>query len=339
MTTKRFATCALLALAAAFPATAGAQTEFPPPTGDNYLEPIFVSDPEQPGRFPGSPLGFIVDTTTYTVQADMFDPPASGGPAEPTQCGQAIYGNTVWSYFRSHRWGLMNISTAGTFDSVIGVIPLNDPLSDAAPEIENGACYDGLAGFREEATGLVAPRQWYAVQVGGTGSPMGSRVQVTFDLNPPPKVEGRAFLFWRTGPLRVSDMYVRNVPEGQTLILSCTKNACRKRTINVKNKRAVGKVSRDGWTPESGFKQLRRQGEDAGPRPRSLDRIAHSAAARVKLLRNQKVKRGAKIELRIKRRGFIGQYYRWKVKRNEITSATTRCLNPGSNKPRKKCTG
>jgi hypothetical protein len=326
-----------LALAGAFPAAAAAQVEIPPPDGDNYLSPIFISDPDAPGRFPSGPIGFIADTTSYTVQQDMFNPPSAGGPVEPTICGNATYGNTVWAMFRSDRWGLMDITTAGTFDSVIGIVPFDSP-QDAAPQIQSGACYDGLSGFSEEARGLVSPRQWYAVQVGGTGTPQGSRVQVTFDLGPPPSVGGRAFLFWKTGPLRVSDMYVRNVPAGQKLILSCTKKACKKKsfTVRPKGKRSLGKLA---FTPAAGFKMLRQKGEKAGPRPASLDKVARAAVARVKLLKNQKVKRGAKIELRIKRRGYIGQYYRWKVKRNEITSATTRCLNPGSNKPRKKCTG
>jgi hypothetical protein len=338
MRTKRLLALAALALAGAFPAAANAQVEIPPPVGDNYLEPIFISDPDAPGRFPNGPIGFIADTTSYTVQQDMFNPPSAGGPVEPTICGNATYGNTVWAMFRSDRWGLMNISTAGNFDSVIGIVPFNSP-NDAAPQIENGACYDGLTGFQEEAQGLVSPRQWYAVQVGGTGTPQGSPVQVTFDMAPPPSVGGRAFLFWKTGPLRVSDMYVRNVPAGQKLILSCTKKACKKRSFTVRP-RGRGKVVRDGWTPGSdGFSMLRRTGDQAGERPASLDKIARAAVSRVKLLKNQKVKRGAKIELRIKRTGYIGQYYRWKVKRNEITAATTRCLNPGSNKPRKRCTG
>ena len=77
-----------------------------------------------------------------------------------------------------------------------------------------------------------------------------------------------------------------------------------------------------GRSPNAGFKQ-----------------IAHAAAKTVKLLKNQRVKPGAKIELRITRTGWIGKYYVWKVKKNAISSATTRCLNPGSSKPRTRCHG
>jgi hypothetical protein len=335
---KRLLACAVVALAGAFPAAASAQVRIDPPGGDNYLEPIFVSDPEAPGRFPGQPIGFIVDTSTYTVQQDMYNPPGDRpGPVEPTQCGNAVYGNTAWAFFRSDRWGLMEITTSGSFDTVIGIIPFNNPLRDAAPQIDNGACYDGLSGFAEEAVGLVSPRQWYALQVGGTGTPQGGQVQVTFDLGPPPKAEGRAFLFWKTGPLRVSEMYIRNVPAGHRVELRCTKRACRKQSFTVKDRNKS--VFDTGWMPGPGFKTLRQKGEPGGPRLTSFDKSVHAAVARVPLLRNQKVKRGAKIELRIKQQGFIGQYYRWKVGRNEISSATTRCLNPGSNKPRRKCSG
>jgi hypothetical protein len=342
MTTKRLLTCAVVALSAAFPAAAGAQTPIAPPQGDNYLGPVALSDFDSPGRFPSQEIGFIADTANYTVQPDLFAPPSSGGPPEPTGCGQASYGNTIWAVFYSDRYGVMDISTAGPFDSVIGVIPFDSP-SSPDPDIANGACYDRLAGFSEEATGLVSPRQWYAVQVGGTGTPQGGQVQVKFKLGPPPSVDGQAFLFWKTGPLRVSDMHVKNVSKGQTLTLSCTKGACKKRTINVRKKRTLGKLFGSDWTPGPGTTTPRMKGAPAKSSSTSphasFKPIVRAAAAKVKLLKNKRVKRGAKIELRIKRSGFIGKYYRWKVGRNEISSATTRCLNPGSNKPRKKCSG
>jgi hypothetical protein len=258
MTIKRLVTCAALTLAVALPTAASAQTPVDPPQGDNYLCPVALSDFDSPGRFPSQEIGFIGDTTSYTVQTDLFNPggcagePGSGGPREPTGCGNSSYGNTIWSVFYSDRWGVMNISTAGTFDSVIGVIPFDSPQRPS-PDINNGACYDRLRGFSEDATGLVAPHQWYAVQVGGTGTPQGSRVQVKFNLDPPPAVEGQAFLFWKTGPLRVTDMHVKNVPAGETLTLSCSKHACKKRTITVRggggSKRAVSSMFRSDWTP------------------------------------------------------------------------------------------
>jgi hypothetical protein len=349
MTIKRLVSCAAATLAVAFPAAAIAQRQTTPPDGDNYLCPVAFSDFSHPGRFPSQEIGFIADTTTYTTQTDLFNPagcgtdPGSGGPREPTGCGNSSYGNTVWAVFYSDRWGVMHISTAGPFDSVIGVIPFASP-ANPAPDIQNGACYDRLSGFAEDATGLVAPRQWYAVQVGGTGTPQGGQVQVKFKLDPPPAVDGQAFLFWKLKPLRISDMYVKKVPGGERLTLTCTKGSCKKKTVVVKGKRTLGKAFRSDWTPGPAAASARMKGASAGSATASphaaFKALVHSAAAKkIKLLKNQKVKPGTRIELRIARTGFIGKYYVWKVKKNSISSAKTRCLNPGSNTPHKKCHG
>src|SRR3954471_9581835 len=164
MTIKRLVTCAALTLAVALPTAASAQTPVDPPQGDNYLQPVALSDFDHPGRFPSQEIGFIGDTTSYTVQSDMFNPPGNGGPVEPTICGgNSEYGNTIWSVFHSDRYGVMVISVAGPFDSVIGVIPFRSPNSPT-PDITHGFCSDRLAGFQEELKGPVVPGQWYAVQ-------------------------------------------------------------------------------------------------------------------------------------------------------------------------------
>jgi hypothetical protein len=333
MKTKRLLTCAVVALAGAFPAAASAQVEIPPPTGDNYLDGIFVSDPDAPGRFPSQPIGFIADTTNYTVQQDMYAPQASGGPVEPTVCGNATYGNTVWSFFRSDRWGLMRISTSGTFDSVIGVIPLRaNPVDDAAPQIDNGACYDGLSGFSEDALGLVSPRQWYAVQVGGTGTPQGSRVQVTFDLNAPPNVGGDTVLSWAgtTRGIKVTKLAVR-APRGARVAIRCAKRKC-------------GKVPRP-FTARKGAafsaSIARRAGADDGHArlQKQSGQPAVRAAKTYAVLKGKRLKAGTRLEIRISRQGYIGTYYSYKVVKAGAETKVKRCMNPGSSKPRKRCHG
>src|SRR5215208_461112 len=153
MTFKRAFAIALTA-AAALPASASAQAEIPPPQGDNYLGPIALSDFQNPAPFPSNEIGFVADTTSYTTQADLFNPPASGGPPEPTNCGSP-YANTIWSVFHADRYGVMRISTAGPFDSVIGFVPFKSPNSDPTPDINNGVCIDRLSGFEEELTAFV----------------------------------------------------------------------------------------------------------------------------------------------------------------------------------------
>lgn len=319
MSFKRALVIALTSIAA-LPAAASAQSQIPPPEGDNYLGPVALSDFSNPGRFPSQEIGFIADTTAYTVQQDMYAPPGQGGPQEPTICGNAPYGNTVWSVFYSDRYGVMNVSAAGPFDSVIGVIPFRSP-GDPVPNTAAGYCDDNIAGFQQDTSFLVSPKHWYAIQVGGTGNPQGGQVQVKFHLRPPPQVEGQAFLFWKTGPLRVSNMYAKNVPKGEKLTLTCTKGACRKKTITAKKP------------------LVQRFGKKAVGSEQALRPLVQEAAKKVALLKNARVKKGVKIELRITQSGYIGKYYSWKVSSNSISSATSRCLNPGSSKPRKKCSG
>jgi hypothetical protein len=244
----------------------------------------------------------------------MANPPSSGGPPEPNQCGNTIYGNTIWSAVYFRHYGKLNITTSGPFDSVIGVVPFKS-LSNALPDIRRGHCYDGLTGFDENASFLVSPKHWYAVQVGGAG-PSGGKVQVKFELKRPPTVGGQAFLFWKTGPLRVTDMYVKSVPKGQRITLSCTKHACGKRTIKVRSKAAAKTAAR-------AFAKA----------------VVREAKARVEVLKNHKVKAGAKIELRITRAGYLGKYYVWNVSSGGISAAKTACMNPGSTKPQKRCNG
>jgi hypothetical protein len=312
MTPKRAMTIALV-LAAAMPAAAGAQTPITPPDGDSYLKPVFVNDAQHP--LPSTEVGITADTTTYTLQDDMYNPPSSGGPSEPRDCGGPgspnPYGNTIWSVVYADRYGTLDISTAGNFDSVIGVVPFNNPFNDPAPHLNDGFCVDRLAGFQEETSFLVSPRHWYAIQVGGSG-PSSGQIQVKYFLKKPPSVSGQAFLFWNSKPLKITKMFVKSVPRGQRIKVSCTKHACPTKTIKVKSKPAA---------------------------PGKVQQIVREAKGQVSIFKNQKVKKGAKIELRITRPGYIGKYYVWTVAASSISSATTRCMNPGSTKPRKKCHG
>jgi hypothetical protein len=325
MTVKRALVAATISLAVAPAAAVAAPPAIAPPEGDAYLRAVLVNDENAPLKV-GDPLGFTAKTGTYTTQTDMFNPdaqnnPSSGGPKEPTKCGNAVYGQTIWSAFYTHRYGRMKIDTAGQFDSVIGVVPFKN-LDDAAPRISAGLCYDGLAGFQEDASFLVGPRKWFAVQVGGVG-PTGGDIQVKFDLKRPPTVGGQAFLFWKTGPLRVTDLYVKSVPKGQKITLSCTKGSCSRKTISVKSKVVA-----------------RRLGADVGAGPFARARaVVREAKAKVQVLKNRNVKANSKIELRITRPGYIGRYYVWTVSKNSISASKLLCLNPGSSKPRKTCNG
>lgn len=336
-----------LTIAAALPAAASAQEQIVPPRGDNYLGPVFLNDESVP--FPNTPQGIVADTTNYTEQSDMFNPPASGGPQEPTNC-DTNYGNTLWSVFYSNRYGLMNVSTAGPFDSVIAVIPFDSP-DNPAPDFDNGYCTDSIAGFQQDTSFLVSPRRWYAIQVGGTGNPEGGQLQVKYQLDPPPRLDGDAVLSWKTnGRQATISSLVVSAPKGARVAVSCTHRGCGKnprpftarKTDLTKPIAAVGpatkrapagvRMTRDGVLGETAGTA---SGSDASVKPRAKTPVR--AAKKYKLLKGRKLKNGTTVVVRVYASGYIGKHFSYKVKSGGVSSKTVRCTNPGSSKPRKRC--
>jgi hypothetical protein len=322
----------IVAIAALLPAAAAAQTAISPPGGDNYLGPIFLNDQTHP--FPSQAIGFTADTTNYTTQADLFNPPGSGGGAEPTSCGSSVFANTIWSVFHSDRFGLMDISTAGPFDSVIGVVPFQDP-NHPAPHFSDGTCVDSLSGFQEELKGIVVPNQWYAVQVGGTGTPAGGQLQVKFTLSRPPSVTGDAVLTWRTGSggANLTSLVVSKVAKGETVQVTCSHHGCGKNPKRVHGKtlllRPIGQVG-------PGAPAMKGAAGSYLPSPGATFKpLVHAAAKTFKFLKGRKAKSGTTIEVKILEPGFIGEDFTWKVKGNGVGSKLIRCINAGSTKPRK----
>lgn len=350
MTLKRFVTCAALAVAAVFPATASAlQPSITPPDHDHYLDSLILTPGKTKLKYENSRI-FSADTTGYTVQEDMFNPPASGGPPEPNVCQyptyQTVFGNTVWAAFRSGHWGTVSFTaTGGPFDKVVGVVPFKS-LNNARPIMKKYGCYDDKIGASETARGIVSPKQWYAVQVGGTNdngtAAAGGFVQVSYTLHKPKQVGGRAYLFWHNQPIRVTKAYVTGVPKGATLKLTCSKHSCKKRTIHVHGTIQRGKALAKPWSGRTAAKVRMKNavGPAGDPSPGAAFKpIVREAGKRINLLKNKRVKPGSKIELRISAYGMIGRYYRWNVKKKSITPATTRCMDVGKSKPKKKCSG
>jgi hypothetical protein len=348
MTFKRALAIALTA-AAALPAAAAAQAPIPPPEGDNYLGPIALSDFNSPGKFPSTEVGFTADTTAYTTQTDMFNPPSSGGPAEPANCG-SVYGNTIWSVFYADRYGLMKISTAGPFDSVIGFVPFKNPNTDPTPDIGNGICIDRLSGFEEDLEAFVKPNRWYAVQVGGTGAVLGGQVQVKFDYAPPPRLDADAVLTWKAPPgggVKVVKLVV-SAPKGARVSVSCTKHGCNApRSFTVKKAaafRQIGLVGPAAKAPE-GVK-MSAAGSSGAVEPSAVSGSSAKrfsakeqvrAAKTFKLLQGKSLKAGTKLIIRVTKSGYIGKYFSYPVKKSSVSAKTISCTNPGSSTPRKRC--
>jgi hypothetical protein len=294
---------ALAVIGALLPAAAAtADEQIAPPKADAYLQPVLLNNGNAFAA--GDALSFSADTSSYTTQANLYDPEfgANGsavkgpaGPAEPITCGKTKYGKTIWTAFHASKYGVASLTATSTgFDPVIRVVPFEDPSSNPAPDLP-GSCFDDSADFTQTASGIVTPGQWFAVQVGGTAAKKaaaGGPVQVRIALDPPPVVEGTAVLRWSHGS--VSSLKVAGVTKGATVALTCSKRACKS------VKKTAGKP-------------------------------------RFTLLSKRKVKKGTTVVVRITATGYVGKQFVWRAG----GKAQASCTNPGSTKARKlgTCTG
>jgi hypothetical protein len=321
MTLKSALAIALVA-AATVPAAAGAQATINPPDGDNYLGPIALSDFAHPAPFPKQELGFVADTTNYTLQSDLFNPPGSGGPPEPQNCGSP-YGKTLWMVFHADRYGVMHVTTSSGFDSVIGLVPFKDPVNDARPNISQGVCIDAFPGaFTEDLFGFVKPNRWYAIQVGGVG-PSGGPISVKLAYQPPFRVDGDAVLTWKNNPsgAKVVKLEV-TAAKGVTVSVGCTKHGCKgPRPFTVK-KAPV-------------FKPFGVVGPLAQAQAPPSKTQVH-AAKKFGLLKGQILKAGSKLIVRISAPGYIGKYFSWNITKSGAGAKTTSCTKPYATTPPKK---
>jgi hypothetical protein len=332
MTLKRFliAACAILALA---PSSALAQSD---QSGDSYLQPILLNEGSFSNPQPvdtRSVPGFQVDTTNYGTQSDLFAPPGSGGPAEPVACGNTGYGKTVWSVFYAHRFGRMDVKAAGAFDEVIAIIPFNDPNRDPTPIIENGLCVDRIAGINEDFGNdppSVEPG-WYAIQMGGAGG-AGGVLQGSLEFLPPARLTGDAVLSWTGGSGGAKVSVKATAPKGARIAFKCLKKRCGKLPKAQTVKKTVGD-------------SLQKPLGDVTPRTaasRELRRVSDDDPAIVaarSYIRNKLLKNGTKFEVRITAGGYIGNYFSWDVKGGKVGTKTRRCMNPGSSRPARRCSG
>jgi hypothetical protein len=297
---------ALLAL----PAAASAQA----PVNDNYLD-------SKPLNVPGSRLNrtdSLVDrqnTSQASVQADVFNPPGSGAPAEPTMCSGASYGKTIWYDFYPDITGRVGIRTSG-FDSVIRVVPFNGKTG--APNFPASQCVNDSSGTTEAFELYVLKGRSYTVQIGGVngaGGTLESEFQFAADPDVDgvlgreddcPRLKGPAR---RDGcPLRLSiDTTLRALPTANGIELDGVR-VSNNRTARVQLRcRACGKQVRRG---------------------RSVSFPG---------LRGHQLPAGGKLEIRVTRRGAIGAYIAYTIQRGNFKKGPERCMNPGSRKPRRKC--
>jgi hypothetical protein len=283
----------------------------------------------------------VVDTTQATTQSDLFDPSREGAPLggagpEQTACGSTAFGNTVWYDFSPEVFGGVEIIAAG-FDTVVTVYRFDARTALTTAVV---TCQNNSAGASED---VLLPRVQrgvsYTVQVGGAAIPAGfagGPLDFTFrffadrdrdgvlDETPdrcpdlpgiqaaggcPPTLAAAARLAWAvTGNgLRLTRASVVHVPRGSRIVARCRRCGA-SQTVHVRGSQNAARLSRFlGRTlPAGAVIQI------SVTHPRS-------GSGRYRF-------------------GAIGTYLRYRVRATDLGPVTTRCLKPGSNTPRRRCT-
>jgi hypothetical protein len=356
MRLKGLALAALLLAAA--PAVAQAQAP-PPPPNDNYLESLRLNDPGT--RVDRQGLRDQQDTTSATEQGDLFNPGPGGGPPETLTCRArsgfvSSFGKTIWYDVYPDVPGLLHVSTVGTFDSVISIVPFG---RDAIPDYSLQQCNDSDSGPTEELFATIGPISGgWTMQIGGYnagGGAAGGPVQTTFEFFPdtdgdgtldgtdkcptrPGDVNGcprrldrtvRVPYRWNVAPggILLRSMKV-DAPRGARIAVTCSRRACRRisRRATVMEK-PVGPV---------GLAAAKRK-SSGGPLARTAKADPQAYVARtIRLITNKRFRAGTRIDVKVTMPTAIGALIRHTVG-NGTFKQTRYCLEPGSSRPRKRC--
>ncbi len=297
--TKPLLACLALALV---PAPAMGQGDA---QGDSYLN-AFRLNPgtdDKPGQIPAAGASFTADTAAFGVQSDIFNPPRTGGRAEPNSCEDpngrpTPYGRTAWGWLNTRRWTQADIRASGAFDSVLAVMPFPSPRRPTL-NVRGGVCVSrlttGEADVGEDRP-ILAPG-WYAIQVGGVSN-AGGRLTVSARLAEPPRLSAQVRTSSRRRAGAAAVDLRASAPQGAELEFSCVRRRCR--------------LPRDMTVRRTGMRRY------------LDDRI---------------VPNGARLELRVTQAGHIGSYFAWNVRNGRLGRVLTRCTEPGSTRPRTRCNG
>jgi hypothetical protein len=303
--------CAVLTvLAVSCAPTALAQA----PQGDNYLDSLGLNAPgERLDRT--NTLGDQRDTSNFTVQPDLFNPPQTGGPPEPTTCEAAAVGKTAWYDFYPDVQGRARIRASG-FDTFVAMMPFN--RRTFVPDLGRRLCFNQSASTSEEVFFDVAEGGSYTIQVGGVNA-AGGNLEFLFDfladtdadgvfddIDRCPRLAGSA----KGGcpPRLRADSSLRAQPTaGGIEVLALSVTAPRRSRVAVSCSRGC-----------------RREVKRA------------RSTVNFRRIRGSNLSAGSKIVIRVTRRRSIGSYIAYRVLRGNFKKVE-RCMNPGSRKPRKRC--
>jgi hypothetical protein len=303
----------ITALAVTCAAAAVAQTPGAP-ENDHYLQSLRLNDPGDRLERTDT-LRDVRDTTSATTQADVLNPPSTGGPAEPTDCGGAQLGKTIWYDFYPDTRGLTRIRASG-FDTTIAVVPFN--RRTGVPDFDSRLCFNESSSTTEEALVEVRKGGSYTIQLGGVNGAGGS-LEFLFDFLADTDGDGvlddndrcRTLAgSTRSGcpPRLNADSLLRAQPTaGGIEVLALSVTAPRRSRVAVSCSRGC---------------------QSQVKRARSTVRFSN--------VRGRELPAGSKLVIRITKRRSIGVYIVYRVQAGNFKKIE-RCLNPGSRKPRKRC--
>jgi hypothetical protein len=273
-----------------------------------------------------------VDTTAATEQADLFNPPGSGGPAETLTCDGVPFGKTVWYDVYPNRNGNLRVLSVGTgFDPVIAIYRFR-PGENVAPDLSEATCVNARTGPTEELIVPVVAGRAYTMQVGGVNGG-GGPLQGTFGFfrTTADRLRADATLRATATPngIRVAQLRV-TAPRGARITVTCTRGGCRRQA---QTGRAAGTLADPIGPVSPATSSAARKGSAAAAQ------APRAEAARTRSFRNvagRRLSAGSAIEIRVTRRNAIGAYIKYTVRRGNFRK-TTRCMNPGSTRPRRRC--
>jgi hypothetical protein len=325
---RALGTAVLAFVALVLPASAAAA-----PPNDNYL----ASYQMQTGEVVDRDFRDTVFTADATVQSDLFNPnrdglPFGGGGAEPASCGPTGYGRTVWYDFIPEISGGVEIHASG-YDTVVAVYEYDVDTARLGKPL---LCQNGGGGAEDVLIPKVEGGKAYTVQVGAVGG-VGGTLQFEFlffgdrdedgvlDEAPdrclnqpgidaaggcPPRLAAAPSLEWANtaNGVRFTSVLVRGVPRGGRVEARCRRCGVRRTVARgrgrgrvVKLRKLVGREAPSGAVLEVFITQ----------RPQRRGRYRH---------------------------GAIGNYVKYTFEPGGLRKRVTRCLRPGSMKPRRRCT-
>jgi hypothetical protein len=304
------AVAAALAVLCAVPAVA----QTPEAPNDHYLQSIRMNEPGERLERKDT-LGFLFNTANATVQADVMNPPSSGGPAEPTTCAGASFGKTIWYDIYPDVPGVTRVRASG-FDTVISMMPFN--RRTGVPDVDSRLCFNESNSTTEEALVEVRKGGSYTIQLGGVDG-AGGNLEFLFDFLADTDGDGAldgddecrtlAGPAGRDCPTRLNaDATLRALPTPTGLrVLSLSVRAPRRSRVAV--------------SCSSG---CRREVK----RARSTVNFSR--------IRGSNLNAGSKVVIRVTRRRAFGVYIVYRIQAGDFQTIE-RCLNPGSQKPRRRC--